>query len=1078
MIGAVEKQKFVYVLNRDASNTLSISSPLEAHKPNKITSCICGVDVGFENPIFAALELDYAEADADPTGKAGDEAQLELVFYELDLGLNNVVRKWSDAVDNRSNLLQHCPGGESGPGGVLVFAEDFVYYKNQGHPTLRVGIPRRSDFLPPDRGVLLVNCTLIKQKKGFFFLAQSEYGDLYKLKLNYEDEVVKEIEISYFDTVPVGTSIAVLKTGFLFVAAECGDHALYQFQGLGDDAGDHSKVMTVDMDGETMQEGQEFIHFTPRPLKNLMLADEVANVGPIMGFMATNVFEGEDETPQLHLMSGWGHRSSMRTLRHGLSVTPVAVTELSGNPSAIWALSPTAAAVTDRYLVVSFAASTMVLAVGESVEEVSNSDFLPKVRTLCVGQVGTSGMVQIHPGGIRVIQEGKSVHDWPVPASKSIVAAACSQRQVVIALDDGSLTYFVLSASGILDEVVSENIRAQALTVDLAPTPEGLLYAPFVALGCGDNSVKIYKLDGASGMVKVATQSLSDAISAVSLFSLGEKTLYLAVGTRSGVMSRSVVDLVHGTLSNKQQRFLGSHPVKLVKVGLLRGPALLALSSRPWICFAEQPQMHVQMLPLSYDVLEYAAGFHTELCPRGIVAISGKTLRIVGIDAGAHQPQMFNQISHPLRYTPRKFVVHPPSRKLIVLESDQQVASEILLPTEGDDMELDGPTPQGQVGDLAPPADQAYGPKRAGRGIWSSCIRVLDPRNGRTSYTVRLEGNQAAFSICFCRLPNSPWGDHTYLIVGTAKDLTFVPRSCTAGYIYVYQVTEDGNQLKQVHCTEVDNVPYAMCSFQGYLLVGVGKSLRLYDAGRSKLLKKCELNTFPSFICSLQTQGDRVVVGDIQESFHMVSYKRSDNLFSIFADDTMPRYLTASVLLDYDTVAGADKFGNFFVLRLPSDISEDVDDDLSGSAMGGRVRWDRALLSSAPHKLDALCKFHVGDIISCLDRVVMVPGGKESIFYTTIMGSIGAFSPFASKEDVDFFIHLEMHMRVERPSLCGRDHLSFRSVYYPVKDVVDGDLCEQFLLLDSQQQANIAGELNVTVPEVIKKLETMRNVIL
>jgi len=32
MIGAVEKQKFVYILNRDSQNKLTISSPLEAHK--------------------------------------------------------------------------------------------------------------------------------------------------------------------------------------------------------------------------------------------------------------------------------------------------------------------------------------------------------------------------------------------------------------------------------------------------------------------------------------------------------------------------------------------------------------------------------------------------------------------------------------------------------------------------------------------------------------------------------------------------------------------------------------------------------------------------------------------------------------------------------------------------------------------------------------------------------------------------------------------------------------------------------------------------------------------------------------
>lgn len=38
----------------------------------------------------------------------------------------------------------------------------------------------------------------------------------------------------------------------------------------------------------------------------------------------------------------------------------------------------------------------------------------------------------------------------------------------------------------------------------------------------------------------------------------------------------------------------------------------------------------------------------------------------------------------------------------------------------------------------------------------------------------------------------------------------------------------------------------------------------------------------------------------------------------------------------------------------------------------------------------------------------------------------GALYPFTSREDVDFFTHLEMHLRQEAPPLSGRDHLAFR----------------------------------------------------
>jgi len=70
IIGSTDKQKLVYILNRDIAARLTIGSPLEAHKPHMIVHHCTGVDVGFENPIFACLEVDYSEANQDPTREA------------------------------------------------------------------------------------------------------------------------------------------------------------------------------------------------------------------------------------------------------------------------------------------------------------------------------------------------------------------------------------------------------------------------------------------------------------------------------------------------------------------------------------------------------------------------------------------------------------------------------------------------------------------------------------------------------------------------------------------------------------------------------------------------------------------------------------------------------------------------------------------------------------------------------------------------------------------------------------------------------------------------------------------------
>ena len=97
----------------------------------------------------------------------------------------------------------------------------------------------------------------------------------------------------------------------------------------------------------------------------------------------------------------------------------------------------------------------------------------------------------------------------------------------------------------------------------------------------------------------------------------------------------------------------------------------MAMSSRTWITYYYQNRFH--LTPLSYESLEYAAGFSSEQCPEGIVAISTNTLRILALEKlGA----IFNQNSYPLDFTPRRFVVNPDTNHLILIETDHNAYTE------------------------------------------------------------------------------------------------------------------------------------------------------------------------------------------------------------------------------------------------------------------------------------------------------------------------------------------------------------------------------------------------------------------
>jgi len=105
MIAAIEKQKFVYILNRDSENKMTISSPLDAHKSQTICFDLCGLDVGYENPLFACIEIDYGDCEVETSSVVTGEVTKLLTYYEMDLGLNYVVRKNFEKIDKTAHLL-------------------------------------------------------------------------------------------------------------------------------------------------------------------------------------------------------------------------------------------------------------------------------------------------------------------------------------------------------------------------------------------------------------------------------------------------------------------------------------------------------------------------------------------------------------------------------------------------------------------------------------------------------------------------------------------------------------------------------------------------------------------------------------------------------------------------------------------------------------------------------------------------------------------------------------------------------------------------------------------------------------
>jgi splicing factor 3B subunit 3 len=346
-------------------------------------------------------------------------------------------------------------------------------------------------------------------------------------------------------------------------------------------------------------------------------------------------------------------------------------------PSAVWTVKKNANDEFDAYIVVSFVNATLVLSIGETVEEVSDSGFLDTTPSLAISLLGDDSLMQVHPSGIRHIRADGRINEWKTPGKKTIVKVGFNRMQVVIALSGGELIYFEMDMSGQLMEIEKREMSGDVACLDIAPVPEGRQRSRFLAVGSYDSTIRILSLDPDDCMQILSVQAVSSPPESLLLLEVqassgGEDgadhpaSVFLNAGLQNGVLLRTEVDMVTGQLSDTRTRFLGLRAPKLFSA-LVRGRrAMLCLSSRPWLGYIHQG--HFLLTPLSYETLEYAASFSSDQCAEGVVAVAGDALRVFTIE---RLGETFNQTVMPLRYTPRKFILHPKQKSLIILESDQ-----------------------------------------------------------------------------------------------------------------------------------------------------------------------------------------------------------------------------------------------------------------------------------------------------------------------------------------------------------------------------------------------------------------------
>lgn len=1040
LVSALERNKLMYKIE-----SKELSSPLESNNRGYLTLDTVALNTDHGNPLFAALEINQ-------------DKEIVLNYYELDRGLNHIVKKRPSVTEKLPQDANHLIPVPGNIGGILVTGKNWIFYEKLDSPQ-RVYLP-----LPKRKGnqdsIIVNHVTHILKKQKFFILLQNTFGDLFKLVIEYDSdrEIIKDIIISYFDTILPCISLNIFKSGLLFANVLNNNRTLYQFENLGDDLTERDLVVnSSDYDDfKSVNKSGKIATFDLKNLSNLAVIDTLETLSPILD---SKIIDSKLVTLSSH--------SYLKTITHGIPTSTMVKSPLPVIPTDIFTTKLSLESSNDEYLVISSSLSskTLVLSIGEVVEDVQDSEFVLDQPTIGVQQVGKNSVVQIYANGIkhvRQVKSGKKTTDWLPPAGITIMHAATNNQQVLIALSNLEIVYFEIDHLD--DQLIEYQERLEISSPVTSMTIEennsnnkNFDRSPFAIVGCSDETIQVVSLKQQNCLEIQSIQALSSNCSSVKMIKL-DNNLMIHIGMKNGVYARIKIDPINGKLSDSRSKYLGSKPVKLniVKINdQVNG--ILAISSKPWINYYYKHEFKTTpLLDIPGSLTDGCSFISEDIGGDAIVAIAGNDLVIFSLGSEENEGvfdllEDFIISKTKLRYTPRKILTY--DDRIFVTETEYNIR---------------GPYKSSINGDVKETIDEehyeTFGYERKPKS-WGSCLQVFSNTDlDNVLQTIEFKNNESIISSTVISFDKSS----TYLVIGITTNQTLLPNSHSKSYLFTFKLGKN-KTLQFIHKTEIEEIPLVITHFQNKLLVGFKNTIRLYELGQKQLLKKSTtVIKFLTNIIKIQSQFSRIIISDSHSSsIVFAKFDIQENQFIPIVDDIIKRQIVSMFTLDSDTVLISDKFGNLSVSRLDENISRQIEEDWT------ILKNSEGIFNSCPFKLNNLIDFYLGEIITNFQFINK--DDKNSVLYCGIFGTLGTLIPLISKKEVEMLINVQLELQKSIKNELGKDHLNFRGYYNPMKNIIDGDLLEKFHDLSQFEKSQIAKNLNKTINDIEKKLFDLRN---
>ena len=236
IIGALEKEKYGFSFSVDNSNQIICSSPIEASNPNTFYFDLVSIENGTNNPLFCSLETEIDMDNEENTIYSG-KINKKISLYELDLGINQISKKFSFETDASANKIIPLLVNKEDKliVGILICCEGFLIFKDlsfcmKGDYKFNVtsSINSKVIILPVRKESKFKKCIItgyvnfrVAGDNEVIHIIQTDLGDLFKLRLDLDSGELVSLTLEYFDTIPPCNSICIMRNGILFAATDC-----------------------------------------------------------------------------------------------------------------------------------------------------------------------------------------------------------------------------------------------------------------------------------------------------------------------------------------------------------------------------------------------------------------------------------------------------------------------------------------------------------------------------------------------------------------------------------------------------------------------------------------------------------------------------------------------------------------------------------------------------------------------------------------------------------------------------------------------------------------------------------------